>query len=247
MCLLANKFLFLCFFMYIYIEYIKSAILLHMYRNAIYSSFNNSYQLKYDYDIYPSLHYGKYTIDTVLFTTLFDWLFAWYWFICALFIQSRNKYVSFFDHSIIYIIHILLASQTCVYHVTINDLFYIIINILVLCLLFVIQYSCPKAQNHICNILIVLLTVEFLAQYLASLSLPFKIDMITMYWFVWQFISLMLNWIRLLLLPPILIIEQGSFCMIMALKAWMSHYILLRYIPLTLNLSFLWIFSLVDM
>ena len=140
-----------------------------------------------------------------------------------------------------------LAFQTCVYHVTLNDLFYIIINILVLCLLFVIQHYCPKIRNQIRNILIVLLTVEFLAQYVTSLNLPFKIDMITMYWFVWQFISLTLNWIRLLLLPPILIIEQGSFCMIMALKAWMLHYILLRYIPLTINLSFLWILSIVDM
>lgn len=93
----------------------------------------------------------------------------------------------------------------------------------------------------------VLLTVEFLAQYVASHCLSFKIDAKTMYWFVWQFTSLMLNWTRLLLLPPTTIIEQGSFCIIMALKAWMSHYIILRYIPLTFNVAFLWCFSILDM
>jgi hypothetical protein len=109
------------------------------------------------------------------------------------------------------------------------------------------QHYCSKMQKHIRNILFTSLTVEFLSQYAASLSLPFRIDMLTIYWFVWQFISLVLNWIRLLLSPPILIIEQGSFCVIMALMAWMSHYILLRYIPLTINLFYLWMLSILDM
>jgi len=110
-----------------------------------------------------------------------------------------------------------------------------------------IIYFFPKITIHIRKILITLLAVEFLAQYFTSLNFWWKIDVLTIYWFVWQLISLVLEWICLGLLPPNLIIEQGSFCVIMALLAWMWHFAFVRYIPLTLSLLWFWIFSVIDM
>lgn len=114
-------------------------------------------------------------------------------------------------------------------------------------LVLMILYCFLKINNHIRNILFTLLTVEFLAQYIASVSLPWKIDMLTIYWFVWQLSSLVLNWVWLHLLPPILIIEQGSLCVVTTLVAWLVHFIFFRYIPVTLTLFCLWIFSVIDM
>jgi hypothetical protein len=110
-----------------------------------------------------------------------------------------------------------------------------------------IVYWWPKLDKHVRHLVLTVLTVEFLAQYVASLNLWFKTDILTIYWFVWQLWSLVLNWAWALLIPPILVIEKGSFCVAMALMAWMLHFMFYRYMPLTINLSVLWIFSIIDM
>jgi len=122
-----------------------------------------------------------------------------------------------------------------------------VIHGLILQIVLIVIYFFPKITIHIRKILITLLAVEFLAQYFTSLNFWWKIDVLTIYWFVWQLISLMLEWICLVLLPPILIIEQGSFCVSMALLAWMWYFAFVRYIPLTLSLLWFWIFSVIDM
>jgi hypothetical protein len=122
-----------------------------------------------------------------------------------------------------------------------------VIHGLILQIVLIVIYFFPKITIHIRKILITLLAVEFLAQYFTSLNFWWKIDVLTIYWFVWQLISLVLEWICLGLLPPILIIEQGSFCVIMALLAWMWYFAFVRYIPLTLSLLWFWIFSVIDM
>ena len=91
------------------------------------------------------------------------------------------------------------------------------------------------------------MAVECVAQYVASLNFWFKIDVFTVYLFVWQLTSLGFNWMSLRLLPPILIVEQGSYCVITALTAWLAHFMYIRYIPLTICLFLLWILSLIDM
>jgi hypothetical protein len=110
----------------------------------------------------------------------------------------------------------------------------------------IILYFWPKLNRYVRQVSFTFIAVEFLAQYVSSLNLWFKIDMLTMYWFVWQFSALVLKWSWSLLLPPIRIIEQGSFCVITALTAWGLHFMFYRYLPLTLNLSWLWIFSIID-
>jgi len=94
--------------------------------------------------------------------------------------------------------------------------------------------------------LLTLLVVEFLAQYVAYLGLWCKIDALTVNLFVWQLCTLLFSWIRFELLPPIIIIEQGSCCLMAALFAWILHYVLLRHIELKLILMSLWFFSIVD-
>ena len=163
-----------------------------------------------------------------------------------MFLQSWIKYTSIFHHAIIYIL-ISLDDRTRVYLVTRDDLVQHVINHSIFLLVLLTLYWWPKLNKHVRHIVFTLITVEFLAQYVASLNLWFKTDILTIYWFVWQFSSLVLNWSWSYLLPPILIIEQGSFCVITALIPWMWHQMFYRYLPLTLNLSFLWIFSIVDM
>jgi len=63
---------------------------------------------------------------------------------------------------------------------------------------------------------------------------------------VWQLISLVIACICSHLLPPILIIEQGSLCVSTAFVVWFVHFIFFRYIPITLNLFLLWIVSIID-
>jgi len=128
-----------------------------------------------------------------------------------------------------------------------TDLFYQLVNSLIFQFVLFILYYCSKLNNYFRNILFTVLIVEFLVQYFASFNLWYKLDILTIYWFVWQFISLTLYWIRSVLLPPIRIIEQGSFCMFAALGASMWHNMFFRYLPLAFNLSLLWIFSIIDM
>jgi len=69
---------------------------------------------------------------------------------------------------------------------------------------------------------------------------------LTVYLFVWQFISIGASWLDVELLPPIRIIEQGSFCIMAALCAWITDLIFLRYSFRELVLVGLWLFSLYD-
>ena len=137
--------------------------------------------------------------------------------------------------------------MTCAYFFNEYDAFYYVTHALILHIVLITIFLSPKIAIHPCKILITLAAVEFLGQYFTSLNFWWKIDVLTIYWFVWQLISLMLEWICLGLLPPILIIEQGSFCVTMALMAWMWHFTFLRYMPLTLSVLWFWIFSVIDM
>ena len=142
---------------------------------------------------------------------------------------------------------IFLESKTCDYFVEYNDAFYISVSALLLLLLCLIQYCCSIIRKHIGLIIFTPLVVEFLSQYVSSLNSSSKIDVLTIYLFVWQFTFLAFSWINLHLLPPILIIEQGSFCMDAALTAWIANYIFCGYLPLQMKLFYMWFVSIVDM
>ncbi len=118
---------------------------------------------------------------------------------------------------------------------------------LFLALVVIIVVFFPKINIYIYKLLITSLIVEFLAQYFTSLNFWWKIDVLTIYLFVWQLISLVISWICLHLLPPILIIEQGSFCVIMALITWIWYFVFFRYIPLIFMILWFGFFSVIDM
>jgi hypothetical protein len=119
-----------------------------------------------------------------------------------------------------------------------NALIYLVIVLIVLCY--------PKSQHVFRDIFLTLLAVEFLAQYVASLNLWLKTDIFTVYLCIWQLISLVSNWMGIRLLPPVLIIEQASYCVATAWFAWMFHFIYFRYIPVTIKLSALWVGAIID-
>ncbi len=96
------------------------------------------------------------------------------------------------------------------------------------------------------SIIFTLFAVEFLAQFIASLNLWIKIDMLTVYLLAWQLFSMVVKWMWLQLLPPIVVIEQGSFCVATSLMAWTIHFLFIRYLPLKVNLFWLWSLSIID-
>jgi hypothetical protein len=114
-------------------------------------------------------------------------------------------------------------------------------------LVIILSAFASKIARHVWNILLALLIVEFLAQYAASLNLWLKIDVLTVYLLVWQLCTLLFSWIQCKLLSPIVIIEQGSFCLIAALLAWILHYVFLRYIALRFVLIAFWLYAILDM
>jgi hypothetical protein len=104
-----------------------------------------------------------------------------------------------------------------------------------------------KLMNSIRNIMFTLFAVEYLAYNVAFTNFWYKIDVLTVYLFVWQLISLGSKWLQLELLPPIFIIEQGSFCIMAALSTWFIEFTFFRYLLRELILVGLWLVSLCDM
>ncbi len=151
-----------------------------------------------------------------------------------------------FDYNIIYTF-ISLDNTTCGYHVTSDDLLNLYIHLVIYNVILIVALYHPGLHHTFRNIFFTLWMVEFLAQYVVFLNLGLTIDIFTVYLCIWQLTSLTLNWVWLHLLPPILIIEQSSYCMVAALIAWVFHFIFIRYIPPTISLLWLWVFAIIDM
>jgi hypothetical protein len=96
-------------------------------------------------------------------------------------------------------------------------------------------------------ILFTMITVEYLGRWMHHADIYFKVDLITVYLFVWQPTALVYRWMWHELPSPIFRIEQVSFCILTGLKAFMVHNIALRYLPTKLNLVWLWLLSVLDM
>ncbi|CAF3261115.1 unnamed protein product [Rotaria sp. Silwood2] len=101
-------------------------------------------------------------------------------------------------------------------------------------------------MTHCWTIMMTWFVVEYLAYYVALMNLWYKIDLLTVFLFTWQLCSLGIKWIPFQLLPPIVILEQSSLCMITALTAWITDIIFVRYLPRELSLFLLWLVSIQD-
>jgi len=137
-----------------------------------------------------------------------------------------------------------LDDTTCEYLIDKQDFYCHIVF-----LLFILLISClgKNVMNYFRDIMFTWFAVEYIIYNVAFMNLWYKIDMLTVYLFVWQLISLGLNWMRFELFPPIFIIEQGSFCIMAALIASIMNFIYLRYLPREIILVVLCLFSLCDM
>jgi hypothetical protein len=90
-----------------------------------------------------------------------------------------------------------------------------------------------------------MINVEYLARLLNGLDIYLNIDVITVYLLNWQMWALVFAWMWHELASPILLIEQGSLCILIGLEAFMLHNIALRYVP-TIVMILLWLLSFVD-
>lgn len=72
-------------------------------------------------------------------------------------------------------------------------------------------------------------------------------DMLTVYFIVWQFIYLMCKWEVLELKWPLLILQQASCCISSSIVAFLFNDIIFVYFPFQLKIVFLWLYSLYDM
>ncbi len=164
-----------------------------------------------------------------------------------MYLQSGNKYIFLYDHTNIYISSY-LDDKTCHDLIIYQDFYYTFISILVVELMSLSNlHFDKKLMNSIRNIIITLFGVEYLAYNVTFINFWYKIDVLTVYLFVWQLTSLGSKWLKLELLPPIFIIEQSSFCIMAALFTCMIEFILFHYLLRELILVGLWLLSLYDM
>lgn len=101
--------------------------------------------------------------------------------------------------------------------------------------------------NHIRTLFLTLWTVEFLARFLASIDFIYKIDNLTVYLLIWQLTSTGMRFISQQLNSPLMIFEQGLFCVLAAIGSYGSYDAFGRYIPFQLNFIFYWLVSFIDM
>ncbi len=136
----------------------------------------------------------------------------------------------------------------CNYVITINDLFCYCICAIIVCLSIIFSWWYGRLMiNHVRIVFITIWIIEFLARYLNFIGLSYKIDMLTIYLFVWQLTSIAWRFILQQLSFPIMIIEQGSFCIFVAILSFGAYDGFYRYIPFQVNLILFWLVSLADM
>ncbi len=98
--------------------------------------------------------------------------------------------------------------------------------------------------NHMRIVLITIWFIEFLARYLNFIDLSYKTDVLTIYLLVWQLTSVGWRFVLQQLRSPLMIIEQGSFCIFVAILSYATYDTFNRYIPFRINLIFFWLVSL---
>ena len=174
-----------------------------------------------------------------------------YFHSCNLYVRciyNRGMSKYFCVHPNVYI-DCSLDDTTCGCLFIVQDVNYYTFGFLLLAVLMLFFQLCfdGKRMDYFCSIILTPLVVEYLVFNVVFMIFWHDIDVLTVYLFVWQFISLGFNWLHLELLPPIFIIEQGSFCIMAALFAWITDQIFLRYLFREVILVELWLLSLYDM
>ena len=110
----------------------------------------------------------------------------------------------------------------------------------IMCLCVALSFAYDvEMLNPMRHIIFTIWVVEFLGRYLDYMNFLQKTDVLTVYLFVWQLVSLVWKWMWYHLPSPILFIEQGLLCIFMAFLSFVVHNVVHRYIPREIKLAFL--------
>jgi hypothetical protein len=104
-----------------------------------------------------------------------------------------------------------------------------------------------RILDHCHHVMAIMWCVELLGRYLNFLEISDQIDLVTVYFVVWQLISVVWTWMCRLLPSAILLIEQVATCIFLSATAFALHHCVFRYVPKEVSLASFWILSVADM
>ncbi len=163
----------------------------------------------------------------------------------CLFYESRSMS---FERIFSYLNNIYLGEEMCVYLINPNNCIISYIIVLMIFSSSIVSWLYGlKMIRYMLTILFVLITVEYVARWINDLDVYYQIDLITVCLFIWQPIALVLHWMWHDLESPIMLLEQGSLCVLFAFKAFIYHNIIFRYVPIEINLVLFWTIGALDM
>jgi hypothetical protein len=114
-------------------------------------------------------------------------------------------------------------------------------------IILVVLWYREEVFNHVRHIIVALCTVELVGRYLDFLEVSDRIDVVNVYFLVWQLVSLVWKWMWHRFPSPILFIEQASLCIFISFVAFLGHNTIFRYFPREVVMVILWILSVADM
>jgi hypothetical protein len=123
-----------------------------------------------------------------------------------------------------------------------------VLMITLLVSLFILMlYSVRQLPSIIVHLLLMIVTNWFLARYCYSINIWYDVDIFIVYFFVWQFVCLISKWIHQDLPYLSFTLHQKACCLCTAFLTFMVYDIVLRFVPIYVNLAFIWLMSVVDM
>jgi hypothetical protein len=160
--------------------------------------------------------------------------------------HSNNlRYIEiFFSNNII----ISIGFDLCGYLLVELDLAKLTLLLIISCFFGVLLlYYDLKLFDCMKSMILTIFVGWLITRYCDSQNIYINIDVLTVYFIVWQFIYLMRKWERLELEWPFLILQQASCCISMSITTFLRHDVIFVYLPFQFKIIFLWLFSLYDM
>jgi hypothetical protein len=121
--------------------------------------------------------------------------------------------------------------------------------LLIIIYLFLALRLCFGVQlfDRLKPIILTILVSWLITRYFDNKNIYYKMEVLSIYFIVWQFIYLLSKWEDLELKCPLLIIQQASCCASSSIMAFLFHDIMFVYFPFQFKIIYLWLYSLYDM
>jgi hypothetical protein len=119
--------------------------------------------------------------------------------------------------------------------------------ILSLLLCFLLTYCTRQLNNIVLPFVLTMITNWLLARYCNTIKMWYEIDILTMYFFVWQWVCLIYKWICQDLPYLSFTLHHKAACLYCAFVAFMLYDVLFQYCPTSFQFGFIWVVSFVDM